>query len=286
MVTMNDQSSIKYKYRPTQHLLAFVDTLGFYKEIQKKKSDTIEEYLSVFDLLKNSWSNRAAKRELKLSAIGDSVILAVDVHGSMSNGIVLQENHSEFNESLYNLCWAVAELQYGLAIKNIWTRGAITLGLLDFDPVRARLLGPAFHTAYKLESTVAKFPRVIVDGVVIRATGIDTTSDFINTIHSVYQQVNPVPLLYNYYSTQGPSEFIQDVPTFIDFVGWGSYQLGASPLKVFTEYLLKRMKDDVEHFAKYRWLANYVINVMVDGPKREGPDGVNLCAFLERLQRG
>ena len=36
-------------YQPTQHLLAFVDTLGFYKEIQKKESQKIEDYLTIFD---------------------------------------------------------------------------------------------------------------------------------------------------------------------------------------------------------------------------------------------
>jgi hypothetical protein len=148
------------------------------------------------------------------------------------------------------------------------------------------LLGPAFHSAYKLEASVAKYPRVIIDGVVIRATSLETSHDFITAIHSVYQQVNPTPVFYDYYTTQGPTTFAQDVPTFIDFAGWGSHQLGGSPLKVFTEHIFKRLKDEVEHFEKYRWLANYLINVMVSGPKREEPDGVNLAVFLERLQQG
>lgn len=279
------RSSIKY--RPTQHLLAFVDTLGFYEEIQKNKSKKIERYLTVFALLKENWNKRPGKAELKISTIGDSIILGVDVDKSISKGMDLPANKSQFIESIYNLCWAVAELQYSLAIEDIWTRGAITLGQLDFDPERGRLLGPAFHKAYNLESSVAIFPRVIVDGVVIRATGINTTSDFIDAIHSDKSDKSDksVPLLYNYYLTQGPTEFAQDVPTFIDFVGWGSQQFDTSQLKVLAEYLLKRMKDDVEHFAKYRWLANYVINVMVNSPRRDEPDGIYPSVF-EMLQRG
>jgi len=116
-----------------------MSTLGFYKEIQKQQSKTIEEYLKMFDQLKESWSKRPGKDTLKISAIGDSVILGVDVNDYLKDGKVLAESHSEFNKSLYNLCWAVAELQYGLAIKNIWTRGAITLGPLDFDLGRSHL---------------------------------------------------------------------------------------------------------------------------------------------------
>jgi len=275
----------KLKYRPSTHLLAFVDTLGFYKEIQKPNSVTIEEYLAVFDQLKESWRKRQNKKELKLTAIGDSVIIGVDVDSCLKGDRVLPANQSEFNESLHNLCWAIAELQYGLALKDIWTRGAITLGPVDFDPERGRLLGPAFHSAYNLESSVAKYPRVIIDGVVIRATGLGTSHDFVNAINSVYQQVTPTPVLYNYYTIQGPCNFDQDVPTFIDFASWGAYQLGGSPLKVFSEHISSRLKDDVKHFEKYRWLANYIINVMVNTPKKEF-DPINLSVFLELLQQG
>ena len=55
-------------YQSQPHLLAFVDTLGFYKEIQKQNSEKIDAYLGRLEQLKESWTKRA-KQTLKLSTI-------------------------------------------------------------------------------------------------------------------------------------------------------------------------------------------------------------------------
>lgn len=250
-------------YEPKAHLLAFVDALGFAREIQRTSSKPIEDYLRVLKSLKESWKTRQAKRALKLTTIGDSTILAIEIAGKREGNRLVPEDYNGFLDGLYNLTFAVAELQTGFALSNIWTRGAVTYDDVDFQRNDDRLLGPAFHRAYHLEATVAKVPRVIVDGRVIAAMGVSTVHEFIENAHEYRRDC---PLFYDFSIQRPVTELHRDVPTFVDFAGWARSQVGGTMLLKLAEHVASRLKEDVEHFAKYRWLADYLSFAILETP--------------------
>jgi hypothetical protein len=58
------------------------------------------------------------------------------------------------------ICTAAEELSRTLLRAGYFARGAITKGLLYHD--HNMVFGPAFLEAYRLETTVSKFPRIMV----------------------------------------------------------------------------------------------------------------------------
>lgn len=52
-----------------------------------------------------------------------------------------------------------------LALKNISIRGGVTIGAINAGEFH--VFGPAFIKAYKLESSIARYPRIIVDSTVL-----------------------------------------------------------------------------------------------------------------------
>ena len=242
-------------YKPRAHLLAFVDALGFSHEISNPKSDKIDTYLKTFDLLTKGWRGRGAKKNLKLSTIGDSIILGIEIPGANTGGTMMPESQFDFFEALYNLSFAIAELQYGLAINNIWTRGAITYGLVDFDPKIGRLLGPAFHRAYYLEQKIARFPRVILDGGIVKAGSASTAHELVAKINNR----GDTKTLFDFHDVPVLFDIPHDVPAFVDFGSWTAVRMGRSALDALAVNLSARFKGDAEHFHKYSWMAEYLL---------------------------
>lgn len=258
---MNPQTNETPNYSPTPHLLAFVDALGFSKEISSAHG-TVADFFKMVDHASLSWKKRDDKGEnLKVTTIGDSVILAMESQGTKNeNGILVADSNHDFLLKLYNLSYAVAELQVGLALRNIWTRGAITYDQLHFSPTR--IVGPAFHRAYFLESNIARVPRVIVDGELIKAAGLQTAFELITYTH----RHGTTKVLYDFNQNPGPYDIpskktplVRDVPTFVDFAAVSNDAYGAAKFVIeASKSLSSRLSGSVEHFAKYRWLADYL----------------------------
>jgi hypothetical protein len=241
-------------YSPTFHLLAFVDALGFSREIAKRPFVRVEVYLRILAALSAGWVKREPKRELKITAIGDSIVLGLEVPSSEDDGRPVPGDEDQFLRAAYHLAYAVSELQVGLAIEDIWTRGAITYGEVDFNPGIGRLLGPAFHRAYYLESTIAKYPRVIIDGRVIAASGASTSHKFANRLEKV--SIESRGVVFDF-AIQDSNSLPHDVPTFVDFLRWARPE-GAQVLITLAEHVSRHLKDDAEHFTKYQWMAEYI----------------------------
>lgn len=250
-------------YRPTPHLVAFVDALGFSREILRDDSEKLNIYFEMIERAKSEWRSRSGKKELKVTTVGDSVVLSVEHTGKQTSDKFFESTEAEFENKLYNLCFAVAELQSGLAVHDIWTRGAITYDSIDTQD--GRLVGPAFHRAYHLESQVAKFPRVILDGRITSAAGCATAQELVFRVNNVDTQS---PILYNFsplvdLKLTSDVDLPHDVPTFVSFAE--VMPDGISKKEFFdvtSGHIARRLRENVEHYPKYRWVADYFGHVL------------------------
>lgn len=256
---MNNQN----KYNPTPHLIAFVDALGFSREILRDNSDKLNTYFRLIEEIKLEWRNRAGKQELKVTTVGDSIVLSVKHSGRKIEDNFFESTESGFEEKLYNLCFAVGELQSGLAVNDIWTRGAITYH--SIDTTNGRLVGPAFHRAYSLESQIAKFPRVILDGRITNAARCSTAQELVIKVNQVDAQI---PVLYSFYSQTDLKltddvDLPHDIPTFVDFAR--IMPKGIEEKRFFeitSGHIAKRLRENVEYYPKYRWVADYYFQIL------------------------
>ena len=250
------------KYSPTPHLLAFVDALGFSKEVKRGPAVAMDEYLSLIERSKSAWHSENATN-LKTQVIGDSAVFAIECPGACSKDVLYPNDRQLFLDVLSNLAIAVSMFQMGLAKKNIWARGAITYDYLHFS--EGVIAGPAFHRAYFLENKIAKFPRVIIDSQVVAAAKATTAQAFIQNLHSV----SKYPVLFDLSTppfTPGNAGVNRasvrgDVLTFIDYLAFDHSQNAqvVQDFRLVADHLNTRLKEDVEHFAKHRWTADYFI---------------------------
>jgi hypothetical protein len=248
----------KFCYKPKPHFLAFIDALGFAAHIERKASRRVDTYLSLISSTKDTWSKLSGKTPIMFKIIGDSLILALEVRGDLDKFNTLKaKDFLAARKSFWNLCFGVAEIQVQLATKDIWTRGAITYDYLHMEPENDIILGPAFHRAFKLEKSVAKFPRVVIDGGIVSALGCSTSGDLVREINLMGKQGN---VLFSYAGIGDPySSFTQDVPAFVDFLNSPKRnQDGATSLKTIASNISKNLKTDLSHYEKYKWLAEYV----------------------------
>ncbi len=138
-------------------IVAFVDILGFKNEIEKKtinpssnienekETERIYDFISLLnkDFVKRNTSDDSTYR---VSQFSDSLVISYSV----------SEKASVFWILMSLLYLHLDAIYHGLLI-----RGAVTFGKLIHDD--EHLFGPAMDEAYKMESEIANFPRIIVN---------------------------------------------------------------------------------------------------------------------------
>lgn len=140
-----------------ERLVAFVDVLGFKNEIEKKSinpstgienEDSTNNIYDFITLLHNDFVERNASSHssYRVTQFSDSLVISYK----------LTEQASVFWTLMSLLYLHIDAINHGLLI-----RGAITYGKLVHDDTH--LFGPAMDEAYKIESEVANYPRIIVN---------------------------------------------------------------------------------------------------------------------------
>lgn len=135
----------------TKRIVAFIDILGFAKIIQdsideKKKSHAIEKLSFIYDIFQ-------------------SVDLSNSEITQFSDSIVISIPYNDEDGAFYFIL-ALQHLIFELAAEKILCRGGIAIGELYHKG--NTILGPALVEAYKLESKIANYPRVIVGPNIIK----------------------------------------------------------------------------------------------------------------------
>lgn len=136
-------SEIKYSKR----LIVFIDILGFrsYLEDSSKLTLLVEQLKNI---KKNFSGTYKFAQQLKFEVIqlSDSIIISIETNYVWDTMEALEKISIQACDSL---------VKYG-----IFFRGAITYG--DFYHQDGILVSPAVSKAYEIESTIAKYPRIII----------------------------------------------------------------------------------------------------------------------------
>ena len=149
-----------------ERIVAFVDVLGFKNEIEKKtvnpsvgveneeETERVYDFISLLnkDFVKRNTSDDSTYR---VSQFSDSLVISYSV--------------SE-KASVFWILMSLLYLHLGAIYHGLLIRGAVTFGKLIHDD--EHLFGPAMDEAYKMESEIANFPRIIVNQKLIEAVRI------------------------------------------------------------------------------------------------------------------
>jgi hypothetical protein len=144
-------------------------------------------------------------------------------------------------DDLRELCFAVARIQYALAVNGFWLRGGISSGKLSIEQSKNIVAGPALVKAYRLEN-IAVYPRVIVDPSLI--LDFSTIKREFTTALNTHQ-----------------------TPDWDGNLIWrdsgGHVLLNLDDDVIARDDVFWKIRDQIyrkqENYAKYRWLAQYLL---------------------------
>ena len=135
-------------------IVAFVDILGFKNKINASVTSSIElekiyRALSrIYRLKTENYSSGFLNQKesgVEVSTFSDSAVISYPAVG----------------DNLFYLIMELIWLQLDLAQADVLLRGGLTIGPLFHN--EALVYGPAMNRAYEIESTIAKYPRIVVD---------------------------------------------------------------------------------------------------------------------------
>jgi hypothetical protein len=141
-------------------IVTFVDILGFRELVRSRDA------LQLFDLIQEIRSTAGQGDE---PPGGDSSeINWTRVHAFSDSVVRVRTYDSDFREgALFYELLDLVHAQTELAGKGILIRGAMTAGQIYTSADLA--FGPAFVRSYDLESSLANYPRIVIDPQLIRA---------------------------------------------------------------------------------------------------------------------
>lgn len=158
-------SSIRRKRRPRRRyeyipaLLSYFDVLGM-RDLLTEADNDANKVASVLNLFREFSKPDEPSRKIwkwKFVNFSDLVVrvlpINTDANRQVRLGLVFHE--------IFDLC----HLQVNLVNRGVLVRGALTLGFITFRD--GLIFGPALARAYDIESRIAKYPRLVVDEVVV-----------------------------------------------------------------------------------------------------------------------
>jgi hypothetical protein len=220
-----DVSKPKIDVYSTRYV-AFLDILGFSNIVREShgKHERATELVTILDRIASQLPAAAGENE------GDDFKFQ-----SFSDCVVMSENAS--TKGLSHLLQMVAALTLDLLDEGMMVRGGMAKG--DLHHSDKVVLGPALLGAYRIESTIARYPRVVLD----RSTHLDSNQSRENLAYA------------------------SDGPVFVDFLATFAVER-SDPQYDFMRTIAKNCHQSVErmlhesiydpkHFEKLKWLATY-----------------------------
>lgn len=233
-------------------IVTFIDILGFkstvdripayaiydiLKTFKKHAGATDEEVVREFDLVKKiNWT--------RCVFFSDSVVRIRPLDSEHRDG------------SLFYEILDLLHAQWSLANQGVFIRGGLTIGEVHQDS--DMLFGPALIQAYNLETSCAKYPRIVIDPAVFRAFRND--HDLRAGHHNLSQDIAFINKLIR----QG-----DDGLYAIDYLGAIRGEMDFP--EAFPDYLAEVKKQIVSQagaaagkhsiLQKYLWMAKYLNEV-------------------------
>jgi hypothetical protein len=212
--------------------VAFIDILGFSAIVRQldgasKRAKELVGILENISTLTDQFAGDFEKDGLRTQSFSDC--------------IVMSENGSP--KGLFSLLASATTLTFALLSKGVLTRGGIAKGKLHHsDKI---VFGPAMLEAYRLESTIARYPRILVD----KATHLD------------YQRPSFAAVCERYERSPKLS-FDSDGPPFLDTLllcrtAPNEFADEIADCRAALQQALNDSVYDPAHFEKLRWFTIY-----------------------------
>lgn len=228
------------------HIVLFLDILGYSNIISNCKDKQMENYyLDKIHSIMSNLSRFIEKRHIYIDQQNDSLHLSRFRSLLFSDNILFfapYKNEIDKDNLYMNLLYGLSEFLVRYTKEDIFFRGGITAGNLYYDENLHFVFGSGLVKAYTLESSVAKYPRIVIDN-----------------------ELKPSPILWGI--TQENEIY------YLDYLSLGHSLIRDSGIPEHTqmEYFsscLKEQKNAISKayqkylknervFPKYQWLAKY-----------------------------
>lgn len=145
--------SIEQKYKVKEYVVAFIDVLGAKKKIQQDVNNSLnivhETYNEAIEFLSTLYSGKIDILKPQIKIFSDNIVVAVptDIKGRPA--------------ALMSVMIYAGMIQHHFLHHKYLVRGGISLG--DFFVDDVMLWGTALTRAYEIESTIAIYPRIVLD---------------------------------------------------------------------------------------------------------------------------
>jgi hypothetical protein len=219
--------------------VAFIDILGFSAIVRQSEgsSSRAKELVGILEkipTLANEFADDFDRDDFRAQSFSDC--------------IVMSENSSP--KGLFSLLASATALTFNLLSKGIFTRGGIAKGKLHHsDKI---VFGPAMLDAYRLEATIARYPRVLVD----KATHLDCRHPSFAAVCEPYVRSPKI-------------RFDTDGPPFLDTLLFcrtapSDFADEIAGCRAALQQALDNSVYDPGHYEKLRWLTIYWNGIALD----------------------
>lgn len=144
----------------TPHLVTYVDILGFRELVHKQHPNFISRIIR--RVIETTKPDEVDKKENEENYVNFSDLI---VHTVPINS---RSNVTYPSGVVYSEILGLVHAQAELIDEGLLIRGAVTIG--DIERSYRVIFGPGLISAYDLEQKSARFPRIIVDAALLRAT--------------------------------------------------------------------------------------------------------------------
>jgi hypothetical protein len=230
-------------------VLAYVDTLAWKDLIERSVSDP-SVMANVSKAIRSLTSMRLSARNVRrwLAESGKDSSLEVTV---FSDTVTISARPTR-----HGVLWIVTLLRdftWNLTTDGIYTRGAIVRGQLHHRG--GVIFGPALVDAYLLESTVAKYPRIIVsDALLPKARGDAAADEAVIPASSIVEDADTLHVLNVFAPMEGEHPMTDWVLHF----------------RARVDADLKAHRSDAGIRAKLGWLRKFIDATLWKGTERQG----------------
>lgn len=223
------------EYKTSEYVVAFIDILGATNAISKQPDESLDLIHKIYD---NAIETFAQFKNddfdtPQIKIFSDNIVIAVRY----------DSNHSK-KDAAISVAVMSAALQANFLAHGWLTRGGISSGKFFIDDVM--VWGPALVDAYKLENSVAYFPRIVVNPELATECNwtliADRTNNFASTF-GIFHRDNDGMIRVEYIV----AEFDNPVRAIFN-----NYKNG------FIEKQLSEHKGNTKICQKWLWIKHYI----------------------------